>query len=243
MRRASAILFTLVAIASLLLSCAIAALWVRSYRTIDIVKIGDRRLHKAASGGGGVFLESLSASRRNGYWRVGRAAPGRPIAFVGVPTALVQYQELPVEYRTLQYAQFHQPNERISGRWRWSSRPYANRLSFQQFAWASAPRPAVPASVPIGLVVQTTFNNGDGSGSEEVVAGRGVWIPYWIVLVVTLIVPALLLPRLYLWHRRARRIAANLCVACGFDLRASTERCPECGTPIGNRLAEPRIDS
>ena len=53
-------------------------------------------------------------------------------------------------------------------------------------------------------------------------------VPYWLVIVVGLVFPSVQARR-YFRQRKQRRI--GLCHKCGYDLRASKDRCPECGTP------------
>ncbi len=52
-------------------------------------------------------------------------------------------------------------------------------------------------------------------------------IPLWVVILPPLVPPLLCLVP---WLRRRRRRRLGLCLVCGYDLRASPERCPECGT-------------
>jgi hypothetical protein len=56
-----------------------------------------------------------------------------------------------------------------------------------------------------------------------------VVVPYWLLALAFAIAPAW---RLWTRARRraARRRGLNLCVRCGYDLRATPDRCPECGT-------------
>ncbi len=55
--------------------------------------------------------------------------------------------------------------------------------------------------------------------------------PYW-ALVFPLALPGVIWFAALLRSRRRYRTQHGLCVRCSYDLRASTERCPECGTPI-----------
>ena len=52
-------------------------------------------------------------------------------------------------------------------------------------------------------------------------------VPYWFVAMLTAIHPACLGVR---WYSSHRRHARGLCPSCGYDLRATPGRCPECGT-------------
>lgn len=75
---------------------------------------------------------------------------------------------------------------------------------------------------------------GPASDVWDHLSGRyiGFVVPYWSVAAATLL-PALPLARSKL---RRRRFRPGLCRACGYDLRATPGRCPECGpVPTGNR--------
>jgi hypothetical protein len=64
-------------------------------------------------------------------------------------------------------------------------------------------------------------------GSQVSTDERYVVLPYW--LVVGVLAPSLCLSFLS-WNRRRRRGRLGLCCYCGYDLRATPGRCPECGT-------------
>jgi hypothetical protein len=56
-----------------------------------------------------------------------------------------------------------------------------------------------------------------------------VMVPYWFLALLSAVLPvACIVQRI----RRALRPPPGHCQRCGYDLRASTDRCPECGTPV-----------
>ena len=55
---------------------------------------------------------------------------------------------------------------------------------------------------------------------------RAIGIPHWFLALLCAIPPAL---RLRGWMGSWRNPAHNLCSACGYDVRATPDRCPECG--------------
>lgn len=86
----------------------------------------------------------------------------------------------------------------------------------QGLAWnVVSPNPHIGgAASPIGWMRSSRSN-------------RSLSIADWVLMVPTAIVPGV-----HLMKRRKdrRRGSANLCSICGYDLRATPKRCPECGT-------------
>jgi hypothetical protein len=74
-----------------------------------------------------------------------------------------------------------------------------------------------------------------GAGPSFII--RFLTVPYPIIFALTLLPPAL-------WFRRRRltlrRANASLCPTCGYDLRATPDRCPECGAEAKPHAAAAR---
>ncbi|HEV2293654.1 MAG TPA: hypothetical protein VGR35_07350 [Tepidisphaeraceae bacterium] len=64
---------------------------------------------------------------------------------------------------------------------------------------------------------------GDWTGPSS---GTSIIVPYWLVSLLAMI-SALVMSFPLLIRRHRRRL--GLCAACGYDLRGTPDRCPECG--------------
>ncbi|HWH71605.1 MAG TPA: hypothetical protein VNT26_19690, partial [Candidatus Sulfotelmatobacter sp.] len=100
----------------------------------------------------------------------------------------------------------------------WLIQPAKDTADYHwDFAWAG-----------LSLVRETTAASTWHAGSSRYYLD----LPYWLLLPTTALLPAIYLATTFRRHLRARRrLTAGLCPTCGYDLRATPERCPECGTP------------
>jgi hypothetical protein len=78
----------------------------------------------------------------------------------------------------------------------------------------------------LGFYLQPTYYQAAWSGHPAAwftLAG----VPFYAMFALTALLPAL---RLRGWIKRRGRRLGNHCSKCGYDLRATPDRCPECGT-------------
>lgn len=96
-------------------------------------------------------------------------------------------------------------------------------LSPHVFRWAF---PANDMAAVFSEAVGTGYLLGFGFGrtGDSARMDTDVIFPLWFVALL------LILPLFLAWRDYRKRIGR--CKKCGYDLRASKDRCPECGTPI-----------
>ena len=76
--------------------------------------------------------------------------------------------------------------------------------------------------------IRTSFAGGGNAFHKVRYVGRWreLFVPVWSICALFSLLPA---GSVFFALRRRRAGATGLCVQCGYDLRATPERCPECG--------------
>ena len=100
--------------------------------------------------------------------------------------------------------------------------------------WHSSGEPQVLAQIPGGpdlVVIRRILGFEYGvtnptPRTRDLLQSRWVAVPLWLLALCTVWLPLL---RWRKWRRVGRARAQRHCIACGYDLRATPERCPECG--------------
>jgi hypothetical protein len=225
-------LFTFLAAVSLLLMLAIVALWVRGRHTTDYFWLihHDGGSEMIRSSEGRLSVRHTRPNRRTGptlprrvsHWScaVGSQLPPGPsrlhwewqfLRYEGVPSAT------PAEVAAALV-----------------SRDQSQATLMQLRSFQLSGRPRTPAGIAAYQQQVTTMYQVEQQANlaSQLLDGSAYWewtFPAWLALLATAVLPGLWLLR---WHRRRTLRREGRCPGCGYDLRFSRERCPECGLPV-----------
>jgi len=82
-----------------------------------------------------------------------------------------------------------------------------------------------------GVTVREMWLNMSPVGPSKHVYSRAVLVHHWLIVLLTGAMPAWWLMRSAAhWRRRTQSRRRGLCPTCDYDVRATPDRCPECGT-------------
>ena len=82
-----------------------------------------------------------------------------------------------------------------------------------------------------------TYRN-DGAMSRGGTMGHHyVAAPIWFIALITAVLPAFWLTQFQRRRTLRRRAGENRCMSCGYDLRGTPDRCPECGRAVAAQTA------
>jgi hypothetical protein len=101
------------------------------------------------------------------------------------------------------------------------------------FTWEIVPRDPPPDLLDLDDLLGPRWH-----GFQEITADDedtrmvGALVPDWLPVLLFALLPA---HRLAVLVQRRRRRRLGLCPACGYDLRATPGRCPECGAAVPQR--------
>jgi hypothetical protein len=205
-------LFTVLSALSLLLCAATAVLWFRSYWRSDLLRY-DRASASHLSGPGEHHPYLLSARGYSVYSWQGEL--------------LVGWYRRDSKFKTPEDVELRRASrsaygDDIDGGLRWTVGPGAEWSIFgfglgggSLRGWGSFWAARSQESDPVWNLYHDYQ--------------AAVMVPHWFPILLSAVLPAAWATRRYRRAKARRRVRQNLCPICGYDLRATPGRCPECG--------------
>ena len=216
MRQLARHLFTLSAAASLVLCVAVCVLWARSYH-------GEASLLQSYAAEDHVVFQfrgsSYSLRSTKGRLRLGNEhlmLEWRSRAYARIEQSLALGREM--RWRLDRVRELRNASREMLRSEREVTRDAVGRLQDEIDALNEQDDALDPFGIP-----------------PPTVPGFAYAVPHWVPAVGFAVLPAAWLVRRF---RRSRALKRGLCTACGYDLRASPGRCPECGAAAATRQSD-----